>query len=280
LNLPAAWGITDADQSAGGFADGGYTDILPAFAGHPIYAGLTDARLAPNSVASFAANIVDDSFHSIFGSFNGAIFTPTELLINVGVVDVGGFNATYGFGSFVPPIGPNGLAISLVRDEATGACCTNGPGTASDCIVTDQADCLANHKLYLGHGVPCTDMLDCEELLVTYESISADRVSEGVLVRWTTITEVDTVGFRLLRESLGVRTKSLDVVASMIHSAGHGMTGASYRFLDDSKAGASAVQYYLEDLDIYGKVTRHGPIAVTETPAMWTRGVGRAESKR
>jgi hypothetical protein len=119
LNLPAAWGISDSDQwdIVGIFVDGGYTDILPAFAGHQIYAGLSDARFGVNSISSFAANIVDDSYHSVFQSFDAGIFTPTEVLINAGVVDVGGFNAANGFGSNKPAPGPDGLAISLIRDE-------------------------------------------------------------------------------------------------------------------------------------------------------------------
>lgn len=119
LNLPAAWGILDSDQwdVVGAFVDGGYTDILAAFAAHPIYAGLSDARFGVNSISSFAANIVDNCYHSVFANFNAGIFTATERLINAGVVDVGGFNAINFFGSNKPAPGPNGLAISLIRDE-------------------------------------------------------------------------------------------------------------------------------------------------------------------
>ena len=68
-------------------------------------------------VSSFAANIGDGSFHSIFGSYNAAIFTPIEVVINAGVVDVGGFNATYGIGSWEAAAGPDGAVITLLRDE-------------------------------------------------------------------------------------------------------------------------------------------------------------------
>jgi hypothetical protein len=119
LNLPAAWGITDLDQTGGFPADGGYTDILPAFAAHPIYANVSDTRFGVDSISSFAANIGDGSFHSIFGSHNASIFTPTEVVINAGIIDVGGFNAAFGFfiGAYVSPNGPDGSVISLIRDE-------------------------------------------------------------------------------------------------------------------------------------------------------------------
>jgi hypothetical protein len=143
-----------------------------------------------------------------------------------------------------------------------GACCTNGPGTQSNCIITTQQDCEANHSLYLGDGAPCTDDLDCTLLLVTMESMSATATPHGVLLSWTTVAEVDTVAFRLLRETPGVREKTLKVIAPMIPAAGNGLTGASYEFLDNTYRSGSAAQYYIEDIDIFGKVTRHGPIVV------------------
>ena len=117
LNLPAAWGITDLDQTGGGVADGGYTDILPAFATHPIYANVSDARFGIDSISSFAANVGDGSFHSVFGSYDASIFTPTEVVINAGIIDVGGFNDALGIGANVSPAGPDGIVISLIRDE-------------------------------------------------------------------------------------------------------------------------------------------------------------------
>lgn len=117
LNLPPAWSITDLDQTGGNPTDGGYTFILPAFVGHPIYQGLTDARFGVDSIGSFAANVADGSFHSIFRSYNPTIFTPTEMVVNSGRIDIGGFNQQFGIGAHVPPFGPDGSVITLVRDE-------------------------------------------------------------------------------------------------------------------------------------------------------------------
>jgi hypothetical protein len=122
LNLPAAWGITDLDQSGGSFMNGGYTDILPAFSTHPIYDGtamgggvLSDVRGAPNTLSSFSANISDTSFHSVFDTFNASIFAATELIVNAGVVNVLGLC----FCSGNPAAGPDGKAITLIRESNT-----------------------------------------------------------------------------------------------------------------------------------------------------------------
>lgn len=111
LNFPAQWGIVDSFQA--GFADGGYTDILLAFSGHSIYAGLSDARFAPNSISSFSANTGDVSYHTVFGGFDATILTPTEVIVNAGVIDVGGFGCC----NMIAVPGPDGTAITLLRNE-------------------------------------------------------------------------------------------------------------------------------------------------------------------
>ncbi len=89
LNLPLAWNITDLGPVGGGpMTDGGFTQITAAGLVNPIYAGLSDVRFAANSINSFGANIGDASFQTAFGSFNAAIFTPTEVIITSSVVDV------------------------------------------------------------------------------------------------------------------------------------------------------------------------------------------------
>ncbi len=155
----------------------------------------------------------------------------------------------------------------LVGD--VGACCTNGPMTDSDCVHDSQAGCDAGGGLYSGDTTRCsviTENTDCTTLLVEFESLSATATPAGVLLEWTTAVEVDTVGFRILRETRGKgkgAEKAITVVADRIPASGNGLSGASYEFLDNSRIrGGAEVVYYLEDLDAFGRVTRHGPIQV------------------
>ena len=120
LSLPAAWNITDVDPWAGTaqLIDGGYTDIIPSLADDvcdgTLGLPLSDIRFAIDSISSFAANVGDGSFHSIFNTFNGAIFSTSEQMINGGVVDVGGLNPT---GLPAPLVTMNGKSITIVRDS-------------------------------------------------------------------------------------------------------------------------------------------------------------------
>ena len=83
-----------------------------------------------------------------------------------------------------------------------------------------------------------------------------------MLISWTTASEIDTIGFRVLRETPRGREKTVDAISQLIPSAGYSLLGSSYNFLDNSKGAVSAEHYYLEDVDLYGKVTRFGPITV------------------
>ncbi len=147
----------------------------------------------------------------------------------------------------------------------TGACCTGaGLGTPLECLETDRDDCAARGGVYAGDGSLCEEDLEaqCIPLAVTMESMSAAQTSKGVQLRWTTASEVDTVGFRLLRQTADARKSAPVIVADMIPSAGNSLGGASYGFLDNNKEAWRATRYYIEDIDIHGKVTRHGPIDV------------------
>ena len=165
-------------------------------------------------------------------------------------------------------LSPGEISALYVADSAgkckTGACCI-GLGTLNtpaECIEVTEEDCLGQGGLALGNGVSC-DVIDCLALLVTYESISATATADGVRVSWVTEMEIDTVGFRVLR---GSERKTLTVLSDLIPSAGYGVTGASYEFLDNSELRPGRYAYYVEDIDIYGKVTQYGPMFV-DVPA-------------
>lgn len=124
-------------------------------------------------------------------------------------------------------------------------------------LVTDQRGALRDDGLCdsgaYEHAAP---------LLVTLESYSATLTVDGVEIRWTTATEIDTVGFQVLREEGSTREKSLHAVGPWVPSAGGNLIGASYIVLDDSKLIERNSRYFIEDIDVFGKVTRHGPVMI------------------
>jgi hypothetical protein len=102
-----------------------------------------------------------------------------------------------------------------------------------------------------------------EMLLVELESFTADATRHGVLLNWRTISEIDNIGFRLLRERVVGREKSIEVITpELIPARGNNLVGADYEFVDTTQGLRGTVRYYLEDIDSWGRTTRHGPVEI------------------
>ena len=96
--------------------------------------------------------------------------------------------------------------------------------------------------------------------------VSFDAVQSGdaILVSWETVSEVGNVGFNLWR---GTTPDAPDAQlnSGLIPSQGPGSSqGFSYEWLDATNLVNNTTYYYwLEDVDIAGLITRHGPISAT-----------------
>ena len=110
---------------------------------------------------------------------------------------------------------------------------------------------------------------------VNLQGFKAHETQGGVLVEWQTGYEVDNLGFHLYREVDGeVVRLTPELVAGSALLAGPGVSlqaGHQYRWLDTSvsslqlsalRSKLSAIKYWLEDIDLNGKKTMHGPVEV------------------
>ncbi len=80
-------------------------------------------------------------------------------------------------------------------------------------------------------------------------------------VNWQTAQEVSNVGFNLYRaDSAAGRLYKIN--ASLIPALSFSATGRSYGFVDSNVVLGNLYYYKLEDIDVYGKRTLHGPICV------------------
>jgi predicted outer membrane repeat protein len=180
------------------------------------------------------------------------------------VTDGGGnFGGDGSCGAGFAPIVP-GLDISSTLADNGGPTRTHALLAGGVAIDAAGACGLATDQ----RGVPRSDGA-CDSgsyefrdpLLVTMASMSARAGSRGVVVEWTTALEADTVGFRVYRQT-DDRAKSSIAVGPFIHARGNGYSGASYELLDPGAKGRGGVRYFIEDIDLFGRVTRHGPIDV------------------
>lgn len=99
---------------------------------------------------------------------------------------------------------------------------------------------------------------------VRLSSLTAIENHGGALLRWQTGFEVDNLGFNLYREQRGKRTRlNSNIIAGSALLAGQGTrltAGQSYSWFDRSGQSKEATQYWLEDIDLDGTRTLHGPL--------------------
>ena len=97
---------------------------------------------------------------------------------------------------------------------------------------------------------------------ITLASFEAEAGNRIVKLTWVTETEIDNAGFNILRAESedGEYVKIND---SLISAEGSPTQGATYQFVDESVKNRATYYYQLEDVDLNGTSTMHGPVSAT-----------------
>lgn len=107
---------------------------------------------------------------------------------------------------------------------------------------------------------------------VKLSSFAATRYNDRVLLQWRTGFEADNLGFHIYREQGGELyrlTSSLVAGSAFLTGQGASFTaGRSYAWMDTSPEGEGPGRYWLEDWDLGGKRTMHGPVSAMHS-AEW-----------
>jgi hypothetical protein len=96
--------------------------------------------------------------------------------------------------------------------------------------------------------------------LITLSSFTATPSDKSVLLKWTTESEIDNAGFNLYH-SESADSGYVKINLSLIPAEGSSTSGLSYKYIDDSVRNRTTYYYKLEDIDIYGTSTMHGPVS-------------------
>lgn len=104
---------------------------------------------------------------------------------------------------------------------------------------------------------------------VTLTSFTATRYAGRMLLQWRTGWEVDNLGFNVYREERGQRTRitpsRIAGSALLLGPRTEATAGHSYRWWDDDAMDDKGKPtYWLEDIDLNGTSTWHGPIVATK----------------
>lgn len=91
----------------------------------------------------------------------------------------------------------------------------------------------------------------------------ANGAEESIVLRWQTAFETDNIGFNVYRSETLIRENAVQLNQKLIASlVPPGSTfGADYEFVDDNALPYTTYFYWIEDVDVNGTVTIHGPMA-------------------
>jgi hypothetical protein len=92
-----------------------------------------------------------------------------------------------------------------------------------------------------------------------YSFNAIQRVNK-VALAWATASEIDNAGFNLYRAE-SADGKYTKINPSLIPAQGSTTSGATYQFIDNDVRNRKTYYYKLEDIDLNGKSTMHGPVS-------------------
>ncbi len=100
---------------------------------------------------------------------------------------------------------------------------------------------------------------------ITLISFAATAYNEGILLDWQTGFEADNLGFNLYREEGGKRqaVNAQLVAGSALTTEAALLAGRHYAWWD-AAPGSPSTAYWLEDVDLDGQATWHGPFYVKQ----------------
>lgn len=244
----------------------------------PTVAGITLARDTTNPHSGSASLKVTETDTN----FNGAISDCV-----VGAFQAGSHSAFYWYRTTDAKVGEiemNNALFTSSNCSGVPSGASNGPltTTATNDGLWHQVSGNLNNALTTIQSVkvdiffqcePCSGnpvsaivnfddvSLDSSPLAITLASFRAGRSQKGVLVRWRTGTEAETLGFNVYRQQ-GARRIRLN---RRVLPAVGAVAGSSYSFLDRLAPRHRVLRYWLQDVDLTGARTWHGPVRVASS---------------
>jgi len=212
------------------------------------------------------------------GSPTAITIASGGLLRNLGTGDLtlGGNVTNNGTVSFNGGGVSCGDADSILIRSSVGATQRTWSGTGvfdfTDVDLQDQAAALALIAVSStdsGNNTGWTFQSSCGPSAAKLSTFAATHYEDGtVLLEWQTGFEVDNLGYNVYREEGGKRARLTPrMIAGSALLTGPGvrlMSGRSYAWTDTLAGGRQDVRYSLEEVDLNGTSTWHGPVTVVK----------------
>lgn len=122
----------------------------------------------------------------------------------------------------------------------------------------------------------CNASCACSPVAIELSYLTATGEDAAIRIDWETESEIDNAGFNILRSET-VDGEYEQINPALIPAEGGPTSGAQYQYLDTNVVSGTMYWYKLEDMDIYGVRTLHGPVSAMPSSSEYS-GVANAEA--
>ncbi len=110
------------------------------------------------------------------------------------------------------------------------------------------------------HDNDGTGLVSCETL-IALSSLEAIPANGAVALQWSTESEIENAGFNIYRSLNGEEYEQIN--NGLIPAEGSPTEGTTYELMDTGVQNRKTYHYKLEDVDLNGTTTMHGPVSAT-----------------
>ena len=145
-------------------------------------------------------------------------------------------------------------------DNTTNTATVSGARSAGGQTLPDQSDAVS-------FSIQAPTAVTMADILAEFDE------SGAVILTWVTTAEFDNWGFNVYRAEVNDPAQAVRINETLIPGRGQSVIGATYHFVDENVEPGKTYWYWIEDVEIGGKTTWHGPVEVY-VPAVIPPGAG------
>jgi CSLREA domain-containing protein len=192
------------------------------------------------------------------GACSGFAGTSTNNLVDDGTCGIA-VNAVTNFdASLANNGGPTPTHALLTGSNGIDAGANNCPDNTATPLARDQRNYGRPAGTTCDIGAFEANSTPLAVLLAAFDAVSQ---TDHVLVTWETTTELNNQGFHLYR---GQTPNAPEAMLAFVPAQSPGSTqGAAYQWMDNNVTTGATYYYWLEDIDLSGSTTLHGPVSVS-----------------
>jgi len=222
-----------------------------------LYHQLSFAQQGCSIIATGSCGIQGCTDINVSSSTNETSRTHNAILQAAGLICSAINDSSCGYTDFFGPVCLDSYMHNSWSSSGCYSQITFGHLGASFEVCSNGTWSCANYNVFQG-----TWDVVCPPTLINLASFTATPKAGKVILQWNTESEIDNAGFNIYRSESedGQYTK---INTDLIPAKGASTQGASYEFIDNNVQNRKTYYYKLEDIDLNGTPTIHGPVSAT-----------------